>query len=263
MNWMIAERESSQIKALQMKVLLPAAVAICFSLAALLSVSGLAQTAKKEPPWVAKDWTKWSQGDCDKILKDSPWGQSSEYSINVGGQLGPDYHNSKSNFQFRSALPIRQALIREMQIQAKYDKMTAQQRGSFDQQNGQLLSQDYSGAIVLYYSESAWEDQMFLPGRGSVGPPRECALVAPDGSAVMPDKVNILKKTDIDLEYEVDYPRLLNGKPLYSASDKKIGIACGVLLSKQGTSGTESYVVRGKPQEFETSNMMYKGKLEY
>jgi hypothetical protein len=79
-----------------------------------------------------KDWKEWSESDCSGLLRESPWAQTGSFgrvfrTIQSPGLEGgaPDMFITA---QFRSALPIRQALTRLMLIRNKYDKADPQQR---------------------------------------------------------------------------------------------------------------------------------------
>ena len=52
--------------------------------------------------------------------------------------------------QLRSALPIRQAIVRQLQLQQKYDKMNDTQRSEFDKQAEQILIRSYDNAILVH-----------------------------------------------------------------------------------------------------------------
>jgi hypothetical protein len=80
--------------------------------------------------WTQKSYKQWTKGEIVKIISDSPWAQVREVEA--------DITNSGSvpnvTIRLRSAIPIRQALVRLRQIEAKYDKMDEKKRADFDQQ---------------------------------------------------------------------------------------------------------------------------------
>jgi hypothetical protein len=99
-----------------------------------------------------KSWTEWSKKDAEKILSDSPWAQTqietdlSEMFYVPTGQGGPNARGRleqgatnievsvKFRIRFFSARPIRQALIRLIELdQGKIDPQTAERMHGFAQ----------------------------------------------------------------------------------------------------------------------------------
>src|SRR5579862_781833 len=106
----------------------PALLIAVFLLWSLMMAPGVAagHAVTKHEPWLTEDWTQWTSHDCSIVLEGSPWVQTIYRP--VGG------HRSYSTIvQLRSALPIRQALLRQIQLEKHYDKMSAQKKRSFDQ----------------------------------------------------------------------------------------------------------------------------------
>ena len=105
-----------------------------------------------------KPFAEWSKQDVETVLNNSPWAITQEVRIRYAGEArpvagGPAPTSGSSNrseantissagaeapvdFQFtlrlRSALPVRQALVRMKQIEAKVDKMNEKERSAFD-----------------------------------------------------------------------------------------------------------------------------------
>ncbi|MGA7784507.1 MAG: hypothetical protein WB997_07680 [Candidatus Acidiferrales bacterium] len=250
------------------------------TLAALLAVSGVAQTAKKEPPWVAKDWTQWSSWDCENIQRYSPWA----YYWDVGGRekgLSP-YANADGIWnrayylvQLRSALPVRQAFLKQAQSIKRYDKMDASKKQIFDQEYSRDNAK-YDGSQVVI----SWLSY----GNSFPGQSRQGALVLGDGSLVMPLKTKLdcnqtLVEFGTRIEHSISvcaeyvFPRTVNGKPLYMENDKDFLFILGSMLpfhgktEELGPQRLEDFrrVDRAPIGEFRfpISTLMYKGKLEY
>ena len=106
--------------------------------------------------WVSKDWKQWSNGDCEKLLGDSPWAHIERRGDGVEpnpiGQAIAAAADEQFVFavQLRSALPIRQAIVRQLQFQQKYDKMNDTQRSDFDKQADQILTRSYDNSILVH-----------------------------------------------------------------------------------------------------------------
>ena len=80
--------------------------------------------------FMSKHYTEWSKSEANKVLNDSPWVKAQEVRIPQGGANAPlDF---RYTLRLRSALPIRQALVRLRQLDAKYDKMSAADKAAFD-----------------------------------------------------------------------------------------------------------------------------------
>jgi hypothetical protein len=93
--------------------------------------------------WVSKDWKQWSKDDCEKLLSDSPWAHIWRRGDAAGDQF-------VFSVQLRSALPIRQAIVRQLQIQQKYDKLDEAKRSEFDAKANQILNRSYDNAILVH-----------------------------------------------------------------------------------------------------------------
>lgn len=80
--------------------------------------------------WTQKPYKQWTKGEIVKIISDSPWAQVREVEAdtNSAGSV------PSVTIRLRSAMPIRQALVRLRQIEAKYDKMNEENRAAFDRQ---------------------------------------------------------------------------------------------------------------------------------
>jgi hypothetical protein len=107
------------------------------------------------------------------------------------------------NVQFRSALPIREAAVRQLLIQNRYDQMEAPQKEAMEKQVKGFLDRDYGDVIVVHvvygsniqeynrdlaafwqthYSEGTVPSEAFLNGsRGQKLVPR--CLISPKGGA--------------------------------------------------------------------------------
>lgn len=81
--------------------------------------------------WRSKPYQQWTKDDIIKIVSDSPWAQVQQVSPTTGDRI-PAAYVPGVTIRLRSALPIRQALLRLKQIEAKYDKMNDKERAEFD-----------------------------------------------------------------------------------------------------------------------------------
>lgn len=109
------------------------------TLALCLALTNPAIPKDKPKPWETKDWTQWTSADCLYVLNGSPWVIQTYEDI---PDAGPLRHYRMSIVQLRSALPLRQALLRQMQLQKHYDEMNGREKQKFDE----LHTADLPGA---------------------------------------------------------------------------------------------------------------------
>ena len=132
--------------------------------------------------WQRKDYRQWSQAECQKLLESSPWVkthtlaqvvieslQSPQSPAPAGVPAVPDptvgpvtsatadrsreqRPEIKYTVQFRSALPVRQAMVRLMQIAQKYDQMQPAQKQAIDQNAEEFLAKSFPDTVVVFVS---------------------------------------------------------------------------------------------------------------
>jgi hypothetical protein len=122
---------------------MPKRLAPALALACLLCLTLVAQNKKQ------KNWTEWSKDEAEKMLNDSPWGQTQTftdttemtYSPTTAGRSSSrdtegaknQATNIKYRIRFFSARPIREALVRSIMLSMKggADAQTAERLKSF------------------------------------------------------------------------------------------------------------------------------------
>ena len=123
-------------------------------------------------------YKKWSKKDVERVLNDSPWVSVQEVRIRREGtaqrvagappSLTRDETNSVASagsdipidfiftLRLRSALPIREAIVRQKQLDAKYDSMDEKQKAAFDASvKGLLECPACAGNYVLTLSSKS------------------------------------------------------------------------------------------------------------
>jgi hypothetical protein len=251
---------------LRVKVRISAALVLS-ALAISFVAAGRANSADKPKPWIAKDWTQWTSDDCTQVEYFSPW--SHKVSTIVSGSYG----NISTSVELRSALPIRQARLRDSQLQKHYDKMDADKKQEFDRQNAAVLSGDADDKIeVVITNISDRPPQNANAETGVYAPDQavQIALSLADGTLVQPVQTTVLSPpSGVNVfanETEYVFPRTVSGKPLYSASDSLIAIFLGSpLIVDKKTKKVESHDFRssGRALSFKISELIYRGRLEY
>jgi hypothetical protein len=222
----------------------------------------------KDPPWMAKDWTTWSATDCHAVLTSSPWTYSSQHTLEANKGVG--YAYSFVFVQLRSALPIRQALLRQLQLEKHYDRMNPQKKQEFDRQNPIELAGGDGESVLVDITNGSAEP----PPSGSrapdnfvgANPPQQAALRLSNGTLVKPLKTSILKRNTFLNECEYLFPRSIEGKPIFVFGDSVLEIMLGDPLTIDEK--TKRVVQEGINSarlgySFKISDLMYKGKLEY
>ena len=95
-------------------------------------------TISGQQGWQTKPYQQWTKDDIIKIASDSPWAQVQQARPATGENIPTAYLPSVT-IRLRSALPIRQALWRLKQLDAKYERMKDDERTKFDAQMKGLL----------------------------------------------------------------------------------------------------------------------------
>jgi hypothetical protein len=245
------------------------AILFSLSLAASLTLAGAAKT--KDPPWIAKDWTQWSDDDCDAVLYKSPWGlktNSGGYASTSGPKVST---NLELEVQFRSALPIRQALLRKQQLLNSYDRMKPDKKQAFDQVH--IHDLDTASIVLLMVGNET--SASVPPGDGTLSytepalPPTQAALRLSNGALIQPTDTSILGKISAygnGTQYW--FPRNISGKPLLSPTDSSVTIELGrpIFSYNKNTGKADqpgAFQDSGTGFTFKIAGMMYGGKLEY
>ena len=132
--------------------------------------------------WQAKPFPTWSKAESEKMLRDSPWAQHITLSqvIMAGFSTGQQSRNSGVGAgspgvgnpaavseaqhselphltyiaQLRSALPVRQAVVRQRQLAEGYDAKPPQQRAALDAKTDAYLAKPQDDIVVYVAYES-------------------------------------------------------------------------------------------------------------
>jgi hypothetical protein len=102
-----------------------------------LTLSFLVVSNYGQKVWEKKPYSEWTLSEVVRILTDSPWAQTAfettRFSYNVTGQ------SYSATIRLRSALPVRQALVRQRQLAVNYDKLKTADRVRFDAETNEFL----------------------------------------------------------------------------------------------------------------------------
>jgi hypothetical protein len=106
--------------------------------------------------WHGKPYQEWTKSDAEKLLTASPWVQTAAPSgaaIGLGGTNSVNAPDYAVTVRLRSALPVRQAILRLRQLREKYDQMSDAKKAEFDEKNKTLVecpacAENYVVALV-------------------------------------------------------------------------------------------------------------------
>ena len=233
----------------------------------LALLTGLALAQSKDF-WQTKDYRQWTEKECRKLLDNSPWAQdhtiSSAYIEPLQTQSSDRARerNTQMSYrvQFRSALPVRQALVRWQQLNSKYDQMPPEQKQEFDQRADRLLTASFADLVAIHVSYSSnvaiydremanyWQVQTTEKLHNST------FLIGPKGQKIPPQRVTTA--TGAGREFTLYFPRLVEGQPLVTPQDKTIKLEFNhPRISDQ----SESRVLL----EFKIEKMLMQGAVVY
>jgi hypothetical protein len=186
---------------------------------ALLTVSLLSvlSVANASDFWISKDWKQWSKANCETLLTESPWSH-----VWRGG--GPHGDELVYAVQLRSALPIRQAIVRQLQIDQKYDNMTDTQRNTFDTRASQILNRNYDDVILIHVDFSSSTLAPNIPGQlypvHTDGTILDASLVTADGTRITPVHFD----PNPPYAFNLIFPRTKQGAPLIGEGQKHFSL---------------------------------------
>jgi hypothetical protein len=199
-----------------------------------IAALGCIAAAQGKEFWEKKDYRQWSERECRKLLEDSPWAKSYSFSqVFIDPLQTTDQDRAREptprteyKVHFRSALPIRQALVRLSQIQQKYNQMTPEQQQAYDQQTEGFLAASFSDLIVVHvtYSSNVQLDDRELSRHWQTQTTETLKnfvyLIGPEGEKV-PLSQYIVGKGGVR-EFEFVFPRHYEGRSLVSAPNKSL-----------------------------------------
>jgi len=125
---------------------------LCFAIPVILLVA--CSVAFAADFWENKEFKKWSLKECQKMLTDSPWAkdltlQQLRFSSDKASDDGRQFY-IKYQVQFATALPIRQAQVRQSMIAQNYDDFDNEMKKQADQNAEAFLAKQFPDAIVVF-----------------------------------------------------------------------------------------------------------------
>jgi hypothetical protein len=246
------------------------------SLAVLSLLVATCAFANGQDFWRNKPYQEWSDQECRKILRDSPWAQ--EFSdVRFGGawreQREREHGDEKlergaeslPEFSYiaviRSALPVRQALVRQLQLDPTLVQRTPQEKQAMLAESAQLLSEKFTDTIsiyVRYQSNVGIYDADLVRYWGQ------------QNTKKLQNQIYLIRGSDrIELigyepakggqnGFQLTFPRYVNGRPLLNPGDKALSLSIEFLYGAARQLWGRPIAFRFKPDK-----MVYQGELSY
>ena len=220
---------------------------------ALTILLGSMAAAQSGEFWQKKPYRQWSEAECRKMLEESPWAKTHTLGqVYIEPLQSPSSPRSNDPFQvpdpttgpvnsstadrareqhprikyvvqFRSALPIRQAMVRMMEINQNYNQLPSGGKQKFDQNADAFLGKNLSNTVVLFVTFSSnvqeflmelsryWQAQTTETLKNSV------FLITSRG-----DKIPPMNYIWAGTEFQLTFPREYNEQPVAAPGDKMI-----------------------------------------
>jgi hypothetical protein len=162
--------------------------------------------------------------------------------------------------QLRSSLPLRQAIVRQQQIDQKYDKMSAGQRTEFDTRAEQILNRKYDDTIIVHmdFSKGGADVGADLRRFAQMRETLHVTLVTDDGVATS------ALRTDLSSSgggFDSMFPRSTNGASVIKEGQKAFSIrfqSPQILIMNEVNIPAQPVEVK-----FDLSKMLVNGKLNF
>ena len=236
-----------------------------FSFLLILVFSSI-PTAQSKDFWEKKEYKEWSEKECSKMLENSPWVEKHEVTsidVNMADATASDGRPPyvKYQIQLYSALPIRQAIVRQAQIDNKYDDLSPEQKQQLDKQTDAILNANYEDHVVVYITYESnlprstitqlvnyWQTQNTDRLKFSV------FLTGSKGERVPLSQYVVSQSSQQAFQFV--FPRKVDGREILGPEDKDLTLEFQYPAAGRVGGGT-AFV------SFKTKKMMYNGKLEY
>jgi hypothetical protein len=231
--------------------------------------------------WEKKPYAEWSEKEAQKLLNDSPWGQTQVISdtsqmfgnerLSSGASRVANVFHVNFRIRFLSAKPVRQAISRVMELKQKgaVDERLASQLRAFAAAD----FPDYVIITVLCDSDQSnmrlQEATALLNSRTTADLKNNTFLELKDGRRVFVQEYQPPRNDGLGAR--LIFPRLIDGKPYITAESGDIHFVSEL---SQGGGGSRSQASGGAGGSsgplnyrldcrFKVAAMNFQGKLEY
>ena len=214
-------------------------------------------------------YEKWSSKYVSRMISDSPWSHNQTLSTALSGKdsglQGEKEIYNRFTVRFFSALPIREAYVRMMQILNKYDDMASAQRSEFDSRFKRALTLDVRDRIIVALEfasndpDATREMKQFLANARTETVKQYVYLISPRLGRV--GLREYFPPSSDGTGAKFIFPRVVNEKPVIATGDKEIRFEFEVPLVDRGAGGQTNR--RRLFIDFKVDKMVYKGELSY
>lgn len=213
---------------------------------ALLLGVACGAAAQEKPS--ASSYRQWTKADVIKLLSDSAWartqtqrvirrgqvrsvaGQNEDVVGDRKGQLSSAEDAYEYNFtmRLRSALPVRQAIVRLVQLEGNYDRMEKSERKAFDAQTRELLeckecAEYYVVSVGFASSNNSVTDLVYEWFNGQTLPGLKGYIYLANARGGRRELARFIPPKAPGEEVFFLFPRLdEKGQPLFTPEDKKL-----------------------------------------
>ncbi|HLF84354.1 MAG TPA: hypothetical protein VI837_09290 [Blastocatellia bacterium] len=213
--------------------------------------------------WNKKPYTEWSEKEAQKMLDDSPWGQTQTFSdtsqafdtgrrADSGQSRVADVSHTNFRIRFLSATPVRQAFSRIIELKQKEamsDQLAAQLK-AFVTPGG------FPDFVVISVNVDSREQRaqlqqatVLLQTRTTAELKNNTYLLVKGGQRVFIQEFQTPKRDGLGAKFI--FPRMVEGKPYITEASGEVQFYSE--LSKDYTLN----------MRFKVKEMMFDGKLEY
>src|SRR5262245_10665899 len=230
--------------------------------------------------WEKKPYAEWSEKEAEKLLNDSPWGQTQVISdtsqmfgnerLSSGASRVANVFNVNFRIRFLSAKPVRQAISRVMELKQKgaVDERLASQLRSFAAAD----FPDYVVITVLCDSDQPnlrlQEATALLNNRTTAALKNNTFLESKDGRRVFLQEYQPPRNDGLGARFV--FPRLIDGKPYITADSGEIHfvselsqVGAPSSVASGGAGGSSAPMNYRLDRRFKVASMNFQGKLEY
>lgn len=187
--------------------------------------------------WEKKDYRRWSKDECQKLLADSPWAKEFKIEKTRVELLQDTSPADRSRveepvvhyrIQFRSALPVRQAVARLSAIDAKYDGFPEEQRRSFDSKAEKYIATTFPDTILVHVSYdsnvTSYEGDLARYWHNQTPAQMQSTAFLMNSRGTKVEPVRYVGGGGTRPEFDLYFPRQINGQPVLLPEDKNVSI---------------------------------------
>jgi len=200
-----------------------------------IGLFALVLSASAQGFWTKKDSRDWSRTECEQMLTNSPWARSrtighaliqriGRRSAIEGRENAPEINYT---VQLWSARPIRQALVRQVRMGRDFEKLSPEEKETLTEQHERILRADYPDRIIfkVLYVTNVQDYDRELARFWQMRPAREWqqdTFLVTSTRRIPPLEIRVAP--GVGGEFQLIFPRLVNGEPLIGTNDKTFAL---------------------------------------